>query len=49
MALVIQRGGRVFLEQVCKSIHVAERRAQVVRDGVAERFQLLVSRLELRV
>ena len=35
-------------QELRESIDVAERRAQVVRDGIGERLQLLVGGLQLR-
>src|ERR1700756_4666410 len=48
MALVIERGRCVSLEQFRVPDGVAKWRAQVVGDGIGKRFQFLVAGFELR-
>src|ERR1035437_10350500 len=40
--------GQVFSQQFHEAQDMAQRRAQIVRDGITERLQLLVGGLQLR-
>ena len=41
--------GSIFVHQDSrKTVHMAERRPQIMRDGIGERFQVLIRCLQLR-